>query len=184
MPFPPASPLPYARATAAQRAQVLRYLQGRLRPHFPTLPERSFTRALAEFRPDLQPTGPLLTLSAPDLTQLVQYLGEAPEQPWLDPPLYGPWALDLAHYLLHSNALAAEAIVALAAAPRAPCAPPLWALLHRLATPHPLAERIVHAHRWGLPGAPPLPGGRPGRGPAPGSPALAHLLRQLARPAG
>ncbi len=180
---PTASPLPYTQTTAAQRAQVLRYLQVRLRPHFPTLPERSFARALAEFRPDLRRTGPLLTLPALELTQLVQYLGEAPELPLLDPPLYGPWALDLAQYLLLSSELAAGAIVALAAASRTPCAPQLWALFHRLATPYPLAERLVQAHRCDLPGSPPLPFGRAGGGPAPGSPALAHLLHQLAPPA-
>lgn len=177
---PPASRLPYAQATPAQRAQVLHYLQARLQLHFPTLPTRSFTRALAEFQPDLLSTGPRLTLPAQQLSQLVQYLGEAPELPWLTPPLYGPWALELAQYLLHSSELNAAAIVALAAAGRAPCAPPLWALLHWLATPPPLAQRIVQAHRWDLPGAPPLPFGRPGGGPAPGSPALAQLLRQLA----
>lgn len=180
---PTAALLPYAQATAAQRAQVLRSLQARLRRHFPTLPERSFTRALAEFQPDLLLTGDRLTLPALELTQLVQYLGEAPELPWLDPPLYGAWALDLAQYLLHSSELAAGAIVALTAISPTPCVPPLWALLHRLATPYPLAERIVHAHRWDLPGSPALPSGQPSGGPAPGSSALADLLHQLAPPA-
>ena len=85
--FPPlASLLPYAHATAAQRAQARHYLQARLRLHFPTLPERFFVRALAEFRPALLLTGTSVTLLFPELTQLVQYLAGAPELPLLDPP--------------------------------------------------------------------------------------------------
>lgn len=171
--------LPYAQATAAQRAQVLQYLQVRLRRHFPTLPERSFVRTLAECAPPLLLTDVHVALTRPDLTQVVQYLGDAPELPVLDPPLYGPWALDLAHYLLHSSELAVGAIVALAAEPGTPCAPQLWALLQRLATPYPLAERVVQARRWDLPGSPPLPDGRPGGGPAPASAVVQHLLYQL-----
>jgi len=45
---PTASLLPYAQATATQQVQVLHYLQARLQSHFPTLPERSFIRTLAE----------------------------------------------------------------------------------------------------------------------------------------
>lgn len=181
---PTASLLPYAQATATQRSQALHYLQARLRAHFPTLSEHPFARALAEFRPALLLTGTQVALPYPELTQLVQYLGHAPEVPLLDPPLYGPWALALAQYALHSSELAAGAIEALAAAPRAPCPPLLWQLLQRLATPAPLAERIVQAQRWELPGSPALPSGRPGGRPAPGSLAVAHLLSQLARAPG
>lgn len=174
--------LPYAQATASQRAQLLRYLQARLHLHFPTLPERPFARTLAECAPPLLLTGAHVALTRLDLTQLVQYLGDAPELPVLDPPFYGPWALDLSHYLLHSSELAVGAIVALAAEPGTPCAPQLWALLQRLATPYPLAERVVQARRWDLPGSPPLPDGRPGGSPAPSSAIVQQLLHQLAPP--
>lgn len=174
--------LPYAQATAAQRAQLLQYLQARLRLHFPTLPEQPFARTLAECAPPLLLTGTYVALTRLDLTQLVQYLGDAPELPVLDPPFYGSWALDLAHYLLHSSELAVGVLVALAAEPGTPCAPQLWALLQRLVTPHPLAERVVQARRWDLPGSPPLPNGRPGGCPAPTSMVVQHLLRQLAPP--
>jgi hypothetical protein len=172
--------LPYAQATPTQRAQVLEYLQARLRRHFPTLSEQPFARTLAECTPPLLLTGAHVALTHLDLTQLVQYLGDAPELPVLDPPFYGPWALDLAHHLLHSSELAVAAIVALAAQPDTSCAPQLWALLQHLATPYPLAERIVQARRWDLPGSPPLPNGRPGGGPAPASAVVRHLLHQLA----
>jgi hypothetical protein len=178
----PTQLLPYAQATATQRAQVLQYLQARLRRHFPTLPERPFARTLAECAPPLLLTGAHVALTRPDLTQLVQYLGDAPELPVLDPPLYGPWALDLAQYLLQSSELAVGAIVALAAEPGTPCVPQLWALLQQLATPYPLAERVVQARRWDLPGSPPLPNGPPGGGPAPASAVIQHLLHQLAPP--
>jgi hypothetical protein len=174
--------LPYAQATASQRAQLLQYLQARLRLHFPTLPERPFARTLAECAPPLLLTGAQVALTRLDLTQVVQYLGDAPELPVLDPPFYGPWALDLAQYLLHSSELNVGAIVALAAGSATPCPPQLWALLQHLATPYPLAKRIVQARRWDLPGSPPLPDGRPGGGPAPTSAVVQHLLHQLAPP--
>jgi hypothetical protein len=96
----PASPLPYTQATATQRAQTLHYLQARLRWHFPTLPERAFGRALAEFQPALLLTATQVSLLFPDLTQLVQYLAGAPELPLLDPPIYGRPALELAQHIL------------------------------------------------------------------------------------
>lgn len=175
----PTASLPYTQATAAQRVQVLQYLQIRLRRHFPTLPEQTFARALAELCPPLLFTDSHVALPYLDLTQLVQYLGDTPELLLLDPPLFGPWALDLAQHSLHTSELTAGVIVALAATPRTPCAPQLWALLRRLATPYPLAERVVQARRWDLPGSPPLPAGRPGGGPAPGSSTITSLLQQL-----
>ena len=175
---PSASLLPYAQATTAQRAQVLHYLQVRLRLHFPTLPTRAFARALDEFRPDLLFTGPQLTLLRQDLTQLVQYLASAPELPLLDPPLYGPWALDLAQYVLLTSELAVSALTELTT-PATRCGPRLGALLRRTARPYPLAEQVVQAQRWDLPGSPRLPPGVPGGGPAPGSPVVEHLLQQL-----
>ncbi len=165
-----ALPLPYAQATPAQRAQLLRYLQDRLRPHFPTLPERSFTRALAEFQPPLLLTSTQTSLPDPDLLQFAQYLAWAPELPLLNPPLFGPWALELAQYLLHLNELLARTLPELVARP------PIGdlqreSLLRYITRPHPLAERIVQAQRWDLPGSPRLPPGDPGTNPVPGSPA-------------
>lgn len=176
---PTASSLSFTQATAAQRAQVLHYLQTRLRYHFPTLPERVFARALAEFRPDLLLTDTRLALHCHDLTQLVQYLAASPELPLLDPPIHGPWALDLSQYALHLSELAIRALVELASEFSGRCNPHLWQLLRRLAQPYPLAEQVVQAQRWDLPGSPRLPPGIPG-GPAPGSPVIEHLLQQLA----
>jgi hypothetical protein len=111
---PTTSFLPYLQATATQRAQILHYLQARLQHHFPTLPERPFVRTLAEFRPTLLLTGTQVALSRLELIQLIQYLGNAPELPLLDPPLFGRPALELAQYLLHTNELTVSAIIELA----------------------------------------------------------------------
>ncbi|WP_223654417.1 hypothetical protein [Hymenobacter psoromatis] len=176
---PPASPLPYAQATPAQRMQALLALRQRLRHHFPTLSERAFTRALDEFRPDLLRRGPQLAFRPQDLTQLVQHLATSPELPLLDPPRYGLPALDLAQYVLHTSELAVQALAELVA-PGIGCGPRLRALLQRLAYPYPLAERIVQAWRWDLASSPALPAGLPGGGPAPGSAEVQRLLRRLA----
>ena len=165
-----ASPLPYAQATPAQQTQLLRYLQDRLRPHFPTLPERSFTRALAEFQPPLLLTSTRTSLPDPDLLQFTQYLAWAPELPLLDPPLFGPWALELAHYILHLNELLTRTLTELVARPTTGNLQ-RESLLRHVSQPHPLAERIVQAQRWDLPGSPRLPPGDPGADPVPGSPA-------------
>ena len=178
MSSPPASLLPYAQTTAAQRAQVLHYLQARLRLHFPTLPARAFARALDEFRPALLLTGPQLTLPRPDLTQLVQYLASTPELPLLDPPLYGPWALELAQRALHGRELAAATLPELRPGV---VGSRLLALLRYLLQSHPLAQRIVQAQRWDLPGSPQLPPGLPGgAGSVLTSAQVRHYLDQLA----
>ncbi|WP_223654254.1 hypothetical protein [Hymenobacter psoromatis] len=177
--FPTASLLPYAQATATQQAQALHYLQARLQPHFPTLPERPFVRTLAECRPALLLTGTQVSFAYPELTQLVQYLGNAPELPVLDPPLYGWSALKLAQYILHTNELAVSALTELVRALNTRYGPQLEALLRRLARPYPLAEQVVQAQLWDLPGSPQLPLGIPGGGPAPGSPVVERLLQQL-----
>ncbi|RZJ91913.1 MAG: hypothetical protein EOO60_07460 [Hymenobacter sp.] len=176
---PTASLLPYAQATAAQQAQALHYLQARLQSHFPTLPERPFVRTLAECRPALLLTGTQVSFAYHELTQLVQYLGNAPELPVLDPPLYCWSALELAKYVLHTNELMVSALPELARTLNTRCGPHLGALLRRLARPYPLAEQVVQAQLWGLPGSPRLPSGIPGGGPAPGSPMVEHLLQQL-----
>jgi hypothetical protein len=176
---PPASLLPYAQATATQRAQALHYLQARLQLHFPTLLECPFLRTLAECRPALLLTGTQVALARPELTQLVQYLGNAPELPLLDPPLYGLPALELAQYILHTSELAVRALIELASAPGDRCGLHLGALLQRITRPYPLAEQVVQSQRWDLPGGPRLPPGIPGGGPAPGSPGVEHLLQQL-----
>lgn len=181
---PTASLLPYAQATATQRTQALHYLQTRLRLHFPTLPERSFSRALAEFRPALLVTGTQVTLPFSDLTQLVQYLAGAPELPLLDPPIYVRPTLELAQYTLHTNELSVSALTELASAPNFRCGPRLGALLRRTALPYLLAEQVVQAHRWDLPGSPRLPPGIPGgRGHTTDSQVVEHLLQQLIPPA-
>jgi hypothetical protein len=174
------SPLPYAQATATQRVQTLHYLQARLQLHFPTLPERAFVRALEEFRPTLLLTGTQVTLPLPDLSQLVQYLAGAPELSLLDPPIYGRPALELAQYLLHTSELAVSALTELASESAVRCGPRLGALLWHTAGGYPLAEQVIQAHPWGLPGSPRLPTGISGGGPAPGSLAVERLLHRLA----
>lgn len=171
--------IPYAQAASGQRKQALRAVQLRLRLHFPLLPAHAFARALAELQPELLPEDSA-ALPYPVLTQLVQYLADAPEQPLLDPPLYGPWALELAQHVLHTSELAVRALLELAARPVGPTGPDLAALLRRTARPCLLAEQVVQAQAWGLPGSPRLPPGLPGGGPAPGSPVVEHLLHQLA----
>ncbi|AMR25500.1 hypothetical protein A0257_22690 (plasmid) [Hymenobacter psoromatis] len=175
---PPASPLPYAQATPTQRTHALRALRQRLRPHFPTLSERAFARALDEFRPDLLRRGPQLAFRPQDLTQLVQHLATSPELPLMDPPIYGLPALDLAQYVLHTSELAVRALTELVAQGTGG-GPHLRALFQRLAYPHPLAGRIVQAWRWDLASSPALPAGVPGGGPAPGSAEVQRLLRRL-----
>lgn len=176
-PFP--SALPYAQATTTQRVQTLHYLQARLQRHFPALPERAFGRALDEFRPALLLTGTQVALSPPDLSQLVQYLANAPELPLLDPPIYGQPALELAQYLLYTSELAVSALTELASEVAGRCGPRLGALLRHTASAYPLAEQVIQAHPWGLPGSPRLPTGIPGGGPAPGSPAVERLLHRV-----
>lgn len=167
--------LPYQQATDRQRAHALAYLQQRLHPHFPSLAPRAWSRTLHEFQPVLLLTGPQVTLLPADLTQLAQHLA--------DSPLYGPPARQLAQYCLHSSELAAGVLPELLES-AAPCGPRLYALLSRLARPYPLAEQVVQAWRWELPGGPLLPPGVPGEGPAPGSPAVMQLLLQLGRAGG
>jgi len=178
--FPPtALLLPYAQATATQRTQVLRYLQDRLQRHFPALPERIFGRLVREFQPVLLLIGTQVTLPYPELTQLVQYLGHAPELPLLDPPLYCPTALELVQYTLHTSELTVGTLPELARALGTRCDPRFGALLHRLARPCRLAEQVVQAQRWDLPGSLRVPPSIPGGGPAPGRPEVESLLWQL-----
>ncbi|MDJ0367825.1 hypothetical protein QMK33_21990 [Hymenobacter sp. H14-R3] len=132
---PTALLLPYAQATATQRTQVLPYLQDRLQLHFLTLPERAFVRLVQEFEPVLLLTGTQVTLPYPEVTQLVQYLGHAPELPLLDPPFYYPTALELAQYVLHTSELTVGTLPELARALGTRCGPRFGALLHRPALP-------------------------------------------------
>ena len=179
----PAPPLPYAQATPIQRAHALHALQERLSHHFPTLPERSFARALEEFRPDLLLHHAQLRFSHSELTQLVQLLDASPERPLLDPPIYGPAALELAQHSLRTRELAVRALAELVAR-RTRGGPHLYALVQCLVDCYPPAEQLVQAWRWDLPSSPPLPRVAPGEGPAPGSRAIARLLRRLAATSG
>jgi hypothetical protein len=176
---PTASPLPYRQATAAQRAQVLQYLQARLVHHFPILPARARThvldRALDEFRPDLWYTGDQVTLAPLDLQQFVHHVAASAELPVLDPPVYDPSTRLLAQYVLHNSELVVWLLPELEAA-GSPCGPRLLALLRRLTRPPLVAEQLIQAWRWDVPGGPALPLGVPGGGPAPGS---AEVLQRL-----
>lgn len=174
------SPLLYTQATAPQRAQLVHYLQIRLQLHFPSLPAHAFVRALAEFRPTLWFIGTQLTLTPHDLLQLVQYLSYSPELPLLDPPLFCRPALELAQYVLRTSELTVSALTELASGRDTRCGPGLGALLRRTARLYPLAEQVVQAQRWDLPGCPQLSLGITGGGPAPGSPVVERLLQHLA----
>jgi hypothetical protein len=165
---PTASPLPYQQATNAQRAQVLHYLQARLVHHFPTLPERAqarvLARALDEFRPDLWYTGDQVTLAPPELWQFVHHVAASAECPRLDPPIIDPSIRCLTQYVLHSSELVVWLLPELEASGR-PCGPRLLTLLRCLTQPPLVAQQLIQAWRWDVPGGPALPHGIPGGGP-------------------
>jgi hypothetical protein len=158
MPSPTASPLPYQQATTAQRAQVLHYLQARLVHHFPTLPERA--------------RAPL------ELWQFVHHVAASAELPVLDPPILDPSTRDLTQYVLHNSELVIWVLPELEAGDR-PCGPRLLALLRRLTQPPLVAQQLIQAWRWDVPGGPALPLGIPGGGPAPDSPEVSRRLLAL-----
>lgn len=174
-----ASPLPYRQATTTQRAQVLHYLQARLVHHFPTLPDRDrapiLARALDEFRPDLWFTGDQVALAPLELLQFVHHVAASAELPVLDPPVYDASTRHLAQYVLYNSELVVWLLPELEATDR-PCGPRLLALLRRLTRPPLVAEHLIRAWRWDVPGGPALPLGVPGGGPAPGS---AEVLQRL-----
>jgi hypothetical protein len=173
--------LPYHRATAAQRTLAGNYLQQRLGTHFPTLRAVTWTRALADYQPDLWLRGTVVALAETDLTQLAQHLATSPELPVLDPPLYGLPALHLAQHCLQASELAVWALGEVAAGATA-CGPRLDALLRRLVYPSPLAEQVVQAWCWNLASAPPLVPGLPGALPLPDSAEIERLLNHLKFP--
>ncbi|MGI4736066.1 MAG: hypothetical protein ACRYG7_12895 [Janthinobacterium lividum] len=179
---PTASPLPYQRATTAQRTQVLHYLQVRLAQHFPTLSgcalARILTRALDEFRPDLWYTGDQVALDPVELRQFVNHMAASAELPTLDPPIYDPPTRDLTQYVLHNSELVIWVLPELEAS-NTPCGPRLLALLRRLTQPPLVAQQLIQAWRWDVPGGPALPYGIPGGGPAPGSPEVHRRLLAL-----
>ena len=176
---PPGMCLPYLQATAAQRALAVTHLRQRLGQHFPTLWSSTWSRALAEFQPDLWLTGPAVVLAYQDLTQLAQHLAAAPELPVLDPPIYGLPALQLAQHSLQTSELATWVVPEVAAAT---CGPRLYALLRYLTRPSPLAEQVVQAWCWNLASAPALLPSIPGGGPVPGTPEVEQLLGRLRPP--
>lgn len=182
MPSPTASPLPYQRATTAQRTQVLHYLQVRLAQHFLTLSgcalARILTRALDEFRPDLWYTGDQVALDPVELRQFVQHVAASAEFPGLDPPILDPSTRDLTQYVLHSGELVVWVLPELEAS-NSPCGPRLLALLRRLTQPPLVVQQLIQAWRWDVPGGPALPRGIPGGGPAPGSPEVYQRLLAL-----
>ena len=180
--FPTASPLSYRQATTAQRAQALHYLQARLVHHFPTLPERArapvLARALDEFRPDLWFTGDQVRLAPLELWQFVHHVAASAEIPALDPPIYDHSTQCLMQYVLHNSELVVWLLPELEAA-NSPCGPRLLALLRRLTQPPLVAQQLVQAWRWDVPGGPALPLGIPGGGPAPDSPEVSRRLLAL-----
>jgi hypothetical protein len=177
-----ASPLPYQQATTAQRAQVLLYLQTRLVHHFPTLPERVrthvLTRALDEFRPDLWYTSDQVALAPPELRQFVQHVASSAELPMLDSPIYDQSTRHLVQHVLYTSELAVWLLPELENG-SSPCGPRLLALLRRLTQPPLVAEELIQAWRWDVPGGPALPPGVPGGGPAPGSAEVYQRLLAL-----
>jgi hypothetical protein len=175
---PTASPLPYRQATTAQRAQVLHYLQVRLVKHFPTLSERVLARALDEFRPDLWYTGNQVALAPLELWQFVHHVAASAELPVLDPPILDPSTREMTQYVLHNSELVIWVLPELEASDR-PCGPRLLALLRRLTQPPLVAQQLIQAWRWDVPGGPALPHGIPGGGPAPDSPEVSRRLLAL-----
>ena len=178
-PEAPATHLPYAQASAAQRAQLLAFVSQRLRPHFPTLSPAAWLRILFEFQPTLLVGTDAVTLARAELTQLVQYVATSPELPPLDPPIYSLPTLELAQRWLRGQELAASTLGEVVAGPRAPQLTPLFTYLCQ---PCPLAEQIVQAWRWNLASSPALPPGIPGGKPTPDVQQVQRLLEQLRRP--
>ena len=177
---PTASPLPYRQATTAQRAQVLHYLQTRLVYHFPTLSQRALSRALDEFCPELWYTGDQVALAPLELWQFVHHVAASAEFPGLDPPILDPSTRELTQYVLHSSELVVWLLPELEAGP-GPCGPRLLALLRRLTRPPLVAQQLIQAWRWDVPGGPALPRGIPGGGPAPDSVEVYQRLLALAQ---
>jgi len=161
---------------------VLHYLQARLVHHFPTLPERArvpiLARALAEFCPDLWYTGDQVAMAPPELRQFVQHVAASTEIPVLDPPIYDQASQCLMQYVLHSSELVVWLLPELEASGQ-PCGPRLLTLLRRLTRPPLVAQQLVQAWRWDVPGGPALPLGIPGGGPAPNSPEVSRRLLAL-----
>lgn len=168
----------YAQATPQQRVQALAYLRHRLRFHFPALADHTWADALLLFQPDLQVTNDQVWFTDQTLKELVHYLGDSPELPVLDPPLYAPPTLYLAQQYLHAAELAVWALVELETLGSGSC-PRLYALVCYLARGNHVAEQVVQARRWGLAFGRPLPPGVPGGGPAPGSPEVERRLLHL-----
>jgi hypothetical protein len=177
-----ASPLPYQQATATQRAQLLHYLQARLVHRFPTLPERARTqvlaRALDEFRPDLWYSGGQVSLAPLELGQFVQHVAASAELPLLNPPVHDLATRPLVQYVLHNGELVVWLLPELEAS-ASPCGPRLLALLRRLTQPPLVAQQLIQAWRWDVPGGPGLPWGIPSGGPAPDSPEVCQRLLAL-----
>lgn len=168
----------YAQATPQQRGQALAYLRQRLRLHFPELADRTWADALALLQPDLQVANDQVRFIYQDLKELVHYLGDSPELPVLDPPLYAPPTLYLAQQYLHVAELAVWTLAELEALGPGN-SPRLYALVSYLARGNHVAEQVVQARRWGLAVGRPLPLGMPGGGPAPGSPEVERRLLHL-----
>lgn len=179
---PTTSPLAYQQATAAQRAQLLHYLQARLVQHFPALSgwalARILIRALDELRPDLWYTGDQVALDPVELQQFVNHVAASAECPGLDPPILDSSTRELTQYVLHNGELVVWVLPELEASGW-PCGPRLLALLRRLTQPPLVAQQLIQAWRWDVPGGPALPLGIPGGGPAPGSPEVHRRLLAL-----
>ena len=171
-----ASRVPYCQTSSSQRVQVKDYLQQRLRLHFPTLTEPTWTTTLDLFQPDLWVGREHVTLATQDLVSLTQYLARSPELPVLDPPVYGLATLDVAQHWLRGLELAFAVLPELI--PGA-SGPHLIALLTYLYQPYPLAEQVVQAWRWDLASSPFLPPGLPDGSLAPGTAAAARYLARL-----
>ncbi|MDJ0368068.1 hypothetical protein QMK33_23250, partial [Hymenobacter sp. H14-R3] len=148
--------LPYQQATSAQRTQVLHYLQLRLAHHFPTLSERTLTRALDEFSPELWYTAGQVSLDPVELQQFVHHVATSVGFAGLDPPILDPATRDLTQYVLHSSELVVWLLPELEAGTRS-CGPRLMALLRRLTRPPLVAQQRIQAWRWDVPGGPGLP---------------------------
>jgi len=80
--------------------------------------------------------------------------------------------------VLHNSELVVWLLPELEAA-GGPCGPRLLTLLRRLTQPPLVAQQLIQAWRWDVPGGPALPRGIPGGGPAPDSPEVHRRLLAL-----
>jgi hypothetical protein len=136
--------IPFAQATALQVSRAITDANERLVLHFPSLSWPTWSETLLQVQPDLLVNGKDVSLDWPDLSRLVQRLAAARELPLLDPPVHGPAAGEVAHYVITNQRQAIRTLTELLENPRA-CGPLVYELVTLLAKGLAAAEDIYDA---------------------------------------